>query len=97
MARIGIISGGGFKKIHKKDRVYIKIIRKVQFDGVVADNLFDSVFARITILLCSAGLLGEQVPGIQPHQIADFLLSGWTAMSMGVAFVVGLCYKHVVL
>lgn len=50
MAGIGIISGGRLKKIHMKDRIYMKIMRKVQFDGVVIDNLFDLIFAYMTIL-----------------------------------------------
>ena len=97
MAGMGIINGSGFKKVDMKNRVYMKITREVQFDSVVTDNPFDSVFACMTILYFLAKLLGEQVLSIQPHQISYFVLRGWTTMSIGVAFMVGLCYKHIVL
>lgn len=45
-----IISGSGFKKDDLKDKVYMMIIREIQFNGIVADNPFDLVFTCMTIL-----------------------------------------------
>lgn len=50
IAGIGIISGGIFKKVDIKDRIYVKIIWKVQFDNVVIKNPFNLVFAYMRIL-----------------------------------------------
>ena len=49
MAGMRIISDGRFKKVNIKNKVYLKITREVQFNGVVTDNLFDLVFAYMTI------------------------------------------------
>ena len=59
VSKIKIMSGGRFKKIDMKNMVYMKISREILFDSVVADNLFDLVFAYMTILLLPTWLLGE--------------------------------------
>ena len=64
---------------------------------MVADHFFDLVFAYLIIFYFPSRLFGEQVPGIQSYQISYFVLRGLTALSVGVAFMVGLFYKHVVL
>lgn len=97
MAKMGIIIVNEFNKSDMKNKMYMTITKEVQFDDVVSDNLFETVFTHMTILLFPARSFGEQVSSIQSHQISYFVLRDWIAMTIGVAFMVGLYHKHVVL
>lgn len=49
MVEIKIISSSKFEKINMRNKVYMEMSGEIWFDNVVADNLFDLVFACIAI------------------------------------------------